>query len=81
MIDGIVKEHKKSIKSEQNKEFELDHIELLWYSFVRAAGVGDLKKVPNTSDPKHAHVKIILLIYSMECFLFKKLNRASRDKD
>ena len=40
-----------------------------------------MKEKPNTSDPEHPHVKAILIIYSFECFLFKKLNKSSRDKD
>ena len=48
---------------------------------MRAAGIDNLKDIPNTSDPEHPHVKAILIIYSFECFLFKKLNKSSRDKD
>ena len=81
MIDGIILEHKKNVESDQEKAIEPHLIELLWYSFLKVAGIDNLKTVPNTSDPNHAHVKTILFIYSMECFLFKKLNKASRDKD
>ena len=45
------------------------------------AGIDNPNAVPNTSDPEHCHVKTILFIYSLDCFLFKKLNKASRDKD
>jgi hypothetical protein len=45
------------------------------------SGIEDLSLVPNTSDPEHPHVKAILFIYSMESFLFKRLNEASRSKD
>ena len=48
---------------------------------MRAASIENLKDIPNTSDPEHPHVKAILIIYSFECFLFKKLNKSSRDKD
>jgi hypothetical protein len=40
-----------------------------------------LSIVPNTSDPEHPHVKAILFIYSLESFLFKRLNEAYREKD
>ena len=54
---------------------------MLWNTFIQAAGINDLKVFPNTSDPEHPDVKAILFIYTMESFLFKKLNRASREKD
>jgi len=33
------------------------------------------------SDPEHSFVKILLYIYSMESFIFREMNRASRMKD
>jgi hypothetical protein len=50
-------------------------------SFLKVSGIDDLSEVPNTSDPEHSHVKAILLIYSMESFLFQRLNEACRNKD
>lgn len=81
IIKGIIIEHIKSVESQSDKEIEAHHIEILWHSFIQVAGVENLKSVPNTTDPEHFHVKTILFIYSLECFLFKKLNKASRDKD
>ena len=33
------------------------------------------------SDPDHPFVKTLLYIYSMESFIFREMNRASRMKD
>lgn len=33
------------------------------------------------SNPDHPFVKTLLYIYSMESFVFKEINKASRDKD
>lgn len=33
------------------------------------------------SDPKHEFVKTMIYIYSMESFVFKELNIASREKN
>ena len=44
----------------------------------------DLKKslTPEIlSDPNNEFVKILIYIYSMECFIFSEMNRASRNKD
>ena len=32
-------------------------------------------------DPEHAHVKAVLILYSLESFLFKRLNECSREQD
>lgn len=41
----------------------------------------ELDKVPVTSDPDHCDVKASLFMYSMESFLFRRINQISRDKD
>ena len=33
------------------------------------------------SNPKNKFVKTMIYLYSMECFLFKEMNKATRDKD
>ena len=33
------------------------------------------------SDPDHNIVKTLIYIYSMESFIFKEMNKASREKD
>jgi len=44
----------------------------------------DIKKPLTTeilSNPDHDFVKTLLYIYSMNSFVFKEINKASRDKD
>ena len=48
---------------------------------MKLAGITDLDKIPKLTDPEHNDVKIILMLYSLESFLFKRLNQSSRDKD
>ena len=37
--------------------------------------------MPNTTDPEHKDVKAIIFMYSLDSFLFGRLNQISRDKD
>jgi hypothetical protein len=48
---------------------------------LKVAKIEDLSKVPDISDPDHVDVKTILFIYSMESFLYTRVNKASRDYD
>ena len=57
------------------------HVKLIWITFLKAAGVNDFDRVPNTSDPEHPDVKAILFMYSLDSFLFDRLNQSSRDQD
>lgn len=44
----------------------------------------DMKKPLTTvilSNPNHEFVKILVYIYTMETFIFKEMNKASRAKD
>ena len=61
----------------QNEE----NIQLAWMIFLRIAGISRLDKPPVTSNPSHPDVKAILIMYSLECFLYKTINFASRQKD
>jgi hypothetical protein len=81
IIEGIIEEHMRSLVRDSNKEMNKDQISLLWLTFLNTAGISDLKKVPNTSDPNHQDVKTIMFIYSMETFLYTRLNKIQRDKD
>jgi hypothetical protein len=54
---------------------------LIWHTFLKVSGIEDLSKVPVISDPDHPHVKAIVFVYSMESFLFVRLNQISRQKD
>ena len=48
---------------------------------MTASGINNLNKVPVTDDPESVDVKAILFMYSLDCFLFGRMNKISRDKD
>ena len=56
----------------------------IWKKIFTFSKLIDMKK-PLTekilSDPTHGFVKLLLYIYSMQSFVFKTLNKASREKD
>ena len=59
----------------------IEHIELIWNTFLDIAGIKNRKDVPEYKNPEHIHVKIALFMYSLESFLYPMLNRVSREKD
>ena len=48
---------------------------------MELAGISNLNKVPVLTNPEHDDVKIILTLYSLESFLFRRLNQSSREQD
>jgi hypothetical protein len=54
---------------------------VIWHTLLKVAKIEDLSKVPDLSDPDNIDVKTILFIYSMESFLYTRINKASRDYD
>ena len=48
---------------------------------LKLAGITNLKIVPRLTDPEHRDVKLILTMYSLESFLFRRLNESSREQD
>jgi len=48
---------------------------------LKLSGVENFDRKPILTDPESIDVKVILIFYSLESFLFKKLNRSSREKD
>jgi hypothetical protein len=59
----------------------MKNMKLVWHAFFKASGITDLNEVPVTWDPQHKHVKACLFMYSMESFLYKRINQVSRSKD
>ena len=55
-----------------------------WKTVFKMAKLGNLTK-PLTasilSNPNHKITKHILYMYSMECFIYERMNRACREKD
>ena len=64
-----------------NQNVDVKSIELVWLTYFKVAQILDLKEVPVTSDPKHPHVKAALYLYSIESFIYKRINKISREKD
>ena len=58
-----------------------EQVNLIWFTYIKTVGIDDLSEVPNTSDPNHPHVKAILYMYSLDSFLFDRLNQSQRDQD
>ena len=56
-------------------------MELIWLSFLKVCGIRDLRRIPQIEDPEHPHVKTIIFLYTMESFVFVRLNQISRQKD
>ena len=76
IIDGIIKEQIHYVQ--MNSEIDKKQVKLLWMTFLKVQGIKDLSKVPVTNDPNHKDVKAILFLYSLESFLYVRLNQISR---
>ena len=82
IIDGIIIEHVKFLSKNKDIDDEkIYHVKLIWYSFLHVQGITDFSKVPVTRDPNHVEVKSVLLMYSLQSFLYPRLNSISRDQD
>ena len=44
-------------------------------------GIKDFDEILETEDPEHTHVKSALFIYSLNSFLFDRINKGSRQKN
>ena len=80
IINGIILEHNKlnyyAKQDNKNKDDTMDpeQVNLIWFTYIKTVGIDDLSEVPNTNDPNHPHVKAILYMYSLDSFLFDRLN-------
>ena len=57
------------------------HIRLLWYTFLEVVGIQNLDKVPDIKDPEGPDTKAAMYMYSMESFLYIRINKVLREKD
>lgn len=73
--------HEKVAKKSKDHIIGPKNVELLWYTFLNFSGIKDLGKVPFIEDPEHQDVKAVVFLYSMESFLFMRLNELSRKKE
>ena len=57
IIEGIIEEHTKTLVLEfKSTNIDMVHIELIWHTFLKVAGIKNLNSVPVTNDPKHPDV-------------------------
>lgn len=55
-------------------------IKLIWYTFLEIAGIENLDAVPNTNNFDKPDVKAAMYMYSMESFLYKRINKVAIDR-
>lgn len=80
--EGIITANIIQVSSSDEKgKVDSYHIRLLWETFFKVSGIDDLDRVPNTSDPNTKDVKICMYIWSMESFIYKVINKASRENN
>ena len=53
---------------------------MLWFTFLEVAGIKNLDCVPNLRDDCSPDVKVAMYMYSMESFLYKRINKVSIDR-
>ena len=54
---------------------------MIWFTILKLSGIENFDSVPKLTKPESIDVKVILILYSLESFLYKKLNLSSREKD
>lgn len=72
-------------KDDENNKNKIDfgNIKLLWYTFVEAMGIEDLDTMPsiNSENECGPDTKVAMYIYSMESFLYSRINEVSRNQN
>lgn len=81
IVGGIIKENILALHSESDYNVDPKMIKLLWKTFLEIADVNDLNRIPNTNDFEGPDVKAAMYMYSMESFLYKRINRVAIDKN
>jgi hypothetical protein len=82
ILEGIIQEHLRFLAGKDKIDDEMKYIvRLIWSTFLFVQGIKDLKKVPTIDKPEHEDVKAVLFLYSLESFLYPRLNRISIEKD
>lgn len=80
IIDGVVRENMIYLGGSEKSNIDVRHIRLLWYTFLEVAGIDDLDRVPNIGNPNGPDIKAAMYMYSMESFLYKRVNTVVRFK-
>ena len=82
IIQGIRNQHLIEIKSEDGQsEIDAKFVVIIWNMIIKFGGVDNLTQVPSLNDPDHRDVKLILTMYTLDSFLFKRLNLSCRQQD
>ena len=79
MFKGIRNEHLYEITLQGAlTEIDAKYVHIIWDMIIKFGGIVNLDSVPTLTDPDHRDVKLILTMYSLESFLFKRLNESCR---
>jgi len=64
----------------ESKELDREHVHLIWHTLLKVSGIDDLSKVPILiKDPDHKDVKVVLVIYSLQSYLYDRINSGMRE--
>lgn len=79
IIEGIIREHQRVIEANRKCSKCCDaigsqHVKIIWYTFFQMYGITNLQSVPKLESPESPDVKAIVFVYSMESFLFIRIN-------
>ena len=77
---GIRNEHLQYIKEKGDSEIDAEYVHIIWDMFLKFGGVLDDNRVPVTNDPEHNDVMLLLNLYSLDSFIFSRLNEGIREK-
>lgn len=71
------------VLQEEGDNLDGRNIELLWYTFINVIGIEDLDRMPfiNSESKNNQDTMATMYIYSMESFLYKRINQVSRNKN
>lgn len=82
IIEGIISENMRECQSNcKDSQVNIEQIWLVWYTFLKVAGIYHLDSAPNIKNANGPDTKAALFMYSMECFLFRRLNKVVREKN
>lgn len=85
IVEGIVEENSKVLLTEFSSIQDIlvlqENLRVIWFTFLKISGVKNFDRIPNTKDPESTDVKTALFMYSMQSFLYTRLNQISRSND
>ena len=78
IFNGLRNEHLHWNKSHGDSEIDAKFVHIIWNMIVKFGGIVDIDKKPNLNDPDSEDVKLVLSMYSLDSFLYRRLNESSR---